>query len=247
MSEGLTTGWEAGLETDTLLRAFSEATASRIGSDGTLTEDFAAKDSGTDLWIASEATVRGIPNDDKFRDLAAFYPRGRGFGCYVPTMMTTAPPGYEIAGHPPFMVRPPGGQAPESHLTTRRLSGGAEYRLASQIVCEAFDVDTERWDDLFDSALEDSNQALYGTFDDGQLVATASSWPDFGVNLIEYVAVPPSLHRRGYGAAATWAATLHAPDVPSVLLASDPGQPVYARMGYLRICRTTFLKGTGTG
>lgn len=44
---------------------------------------------------------------------------------------------------------------------------------------------------------------------------------------------------RGAGAAAARAATTAFPDQPAVLLASDDGQPVYERMGYLRIERWT--------
>lgn len=44
---------------------------------------------------------------------------------------------------------------------------------------------------------------------------------------------------RGIGAALTWAATLAEPEQPAVLIASDDGQPVYERMGYLRIQRLT--------
>jgi hypothetical protein len=37
----------------------------------------------------------------------------------------------------------------------------------------------------------------------------------------------------------TWAATVAAPALPAVLLASDPGRPVYERMGYLPLLRAT--------
>ena len=45
------------------------------------------------------------------------------------------------------------------------------------------------------------------------------------------------------GAAITWAATLADPTKPAVLIASDPGQPVYERMGYLRVMRLTMWGG----
>jgi hypothetical protein len=49
---------------------------------------------------------------------------------------------------------------------------------------------------------------------------------------------------RGFGAAVTWAATLADPAKPAVLIASDPGRPVYERMGYLRLMRLTMWGGT---
>jgi hypothetical protein len=44
---------------------------------------------------------------------------------------------------------------------------------------------------------------------------------------------------KGYGAALTWVATLADPTLPGVLIASDPGQPVYERMGYVRLTRVS--------
>ncbi|MGZ4736842.1 MAG: GNAT family N-acetyltransferase, partial [Acidimicrobiia bacterium] len=56
---------------------------------------------------------------------------------------------------------------------------------------------------------------------------------------VEWVATHEDVRGRGFGAAVTWAATLAAPDTPAVLIASDPGQPVYERMGYVRLMRLT--------
>ena len=44
---------------------------------------------------------------------------------------------------------------------------------------------------------------------------------------------------RGAGAVVTWAATLADPNRPAVLLASDDGRPIYARMGYVAVERWT--------
>ena len=49
----------------------------------------------------------------------------------------------------------------------------------------------------------------------------------------------PAARGRCAGAAITWAATTHHPDQPAVLIASDDGQPVYQRLGYLRLERWT--------
>ena len=44
---------------------------------------------------------------------------------------------------------------------------------------------------------------------------------------------------QGAGAALTWAATTAWPEQGAVLIASDDGQPVYERLGHLRIERWT--------
>jgi hypothetical protein len=61
------------------------------------------------------------------------------------------------------------------------------------------------------------------------------------VNHVEFVATLPDARGKGYGAAVTWAATLHAPDLPSLLIASDMGRPAYERMGYLALTRWSLL------
>ena len=86
---------------------------------------------------------------------------------------------------------------------------------------------------------------------DGPL-ATATAFSGHGLTLLEGVAALPRARGRGAGAAAARAATTAFPDQPAVLLASDDGQPVYERMGYLRRdnaiakplpARTLFLRG----
>ena len=62
-------------------------------------------------------------------------------------------------------------------------------------------------------------------------------------NEVEYVASHEDVRGRGIGAALTWAATLADPTKPAMLIASDPGQPVYERMGYLRLMRLTMWGG----
>ena len=59
------------------------------------------------------------------------------------------------------------------------------------------------------------------------------------MTLVENVAVMPAARGRGAGAAVTWAATSAFPSQPAVLIASDDGQPVYARLGYQRLERWT--------
>jgi hypothetical protein len=49
----------------------------------------------------------------------------------------------------------------------------------------------------------------------------------------------PEARGKGAGAAVTLAATTAFPDQAAVLIASDDGQPVYARLGYVRLERWT--------
>jgi predicted N-acetyltransferase YhbS len=73
----------------------------------------------------------------------------------------------------------------------------------------------------------------------GTAVATAAAHSAAGVAVVENVAVLASARGQGAGAALTWAATTAWPGQPAVLIASDDGQPVYERLGYLRLERWT--------
>jgi hypothetical protein len=61
---------------------------------------------------------------------------------------------------------------------------------------------------------------------------------------VEWISARPEARGRGVGAAVTWAATMADPTRPAMLIASDLGQPVYARMGYLRVTRFTLWVGS---
>ena len=54
-----------------------------------------------------------------------------------------------------------------------------------------------------------------------------------GIGAVTLVATVPEARRRGSGAALTWRVTLAKPALPSLLLATEEGRPVYERMGYL--------------
>jgi hypothetical protein len=56
---------------------------------------------------------------------------------------------------------------------------------------------------------------------------------------VEFVAVLPDARGKGAGAAVTAAATTAFDGQPAALIASDDGQPVYERLGYLRLERWT--------
>jgi GNAT superfamily N-acetyltransferase len=74
---------------------------------------------------------------------------------------------------------------------------------------------------------------------DGRPVATAAAMLSHGVISVENVATLPADRGRGYGEALTWAATLADPTRPAVLIASDPGRPIYERMGFVALHRWT--------
>jgi hypothetical protein len=84
-----------------------------------------------------------------------------------------------------------------------------------------------------------ADTAVFVGYDGDDPVATSVAHAAAGVTVVENVAVLARARGRGAGAAITWAATSVWPDRPAMLIASDDGQPVYERLGYLRLLRLT--------
>lgn len=77
----------------------------------------------------------------------------------------------------------------------------------------------------------------------GEAIGTAAAWVTDAHVDVEWISTMPGARGKRIGEALTWTATLAAPDRPAMLIASDLGQPVYERMGYLRLSRLTLWIG----
>ncbi len=92
---------------------------------------------------------------------------------------------------------------------------------------------------LFAAPVLDGPTRVWLAYVDGEPAAVAAAHLAGDAVLVEYVAALGSARGRGAGAAVTWAATLSAPELPAILVASDDGRPLYERMGYQAIERWT--------
>lgn len=250
----LTHGWEPDLEPDdSLLRRFVLATADRseamallVGGRCVRTETFCAADPGSPVIFDNAAVLLQPPT---YIDLAATiqaviaaYPADRHFVLLsaFPTP-DLVPFGLELMGHPPFMLRPPGGEAPAvpEGLEIREVVDQEGLDVFVRTIVEAYPMPGGERSALADAAVLDGSIRLFTGFVNDEPVATAGARIAHGVNDVEWVSTRATHRRRGIGAALTWAATLAAPDLPAVLIASDDGQGVYEAMGYLRLVRLT--------
>jgi GNAT superfamily N-acetyltransferase len=91
----------------------------------------------------------------------------------------------------------------------------------------------------------DSGVRLWVGYEGDRPVGTAGVYEAHGTNDVEWVSVYDDCRGKGYGAALTWVATLADPALPAVLIASDAGQPVYERMGYLCLTRLSLWSWPG--
>jgi hypothetical protein len=176
-----------------------------------------------------------------------FFRGGEGGSYSLFSPWPTELPGFSTFGHPPLMLRAAGGAAPAPppELDIALATTRDELEEYEQVLVDGFPLDElQPWRAgvaFHPANLHVPGTAFYVGRVDGRAVTVAMSIVGCGVNHVEFVATLPDARGKGYGAAVTWAATLHAPDLPSLLIASDMGRPVYERMGYLALTRWALL------
>jgi GNAT superfamily N-acetyltransferase len=260
VSERLETGWEPDTPVaDNVVRAFVTgyaewmlASADAAGQRSIRTDDFVAIDEGSPFVMLNHVIVlRPITcarADAVAAALHGFFLDGPG-GPYSLFSPWPPPPlaGFEPGGYPPLMLRPPGGTAPpvpEGLDIVEVLDDDAlaEYE---RVVVDGFAIESlqpwRRGCAFGGSVLSVPGWRLWLGRTDHGAVTAASVIVAHDVAHVEWVATLPEARGRGFGAAVTWRATLAAPALPALLIASDMGRPVYQRMGYLPLFRFTFL------
>lgn len=253
--EHLTTGWEPTLPAeDSLVRQavlvhalWAVELARQAGRPWRDGDDWAggyAADSGA----FSNQIVLKRPVGDPGRSLgqvAAFYPTD------VPYLLISPWPtsdlsiyGLGLVGHPPLMLRPTATRTepPQTGLDLRWVETADDLAAAEQVMVEGFpmpELQPFKPGRFLAPALLDGPMRVVVAWDGDTPLATATALCAYGVTLVENVAVLQGARGRGAGAAVTWAATVTEPGLPAVLIASDAGQPIYERLGYLRLERWT--------
>ncbi len=252
--EHLTHGWEPDLDADdSLLRQFVLAqadhtafVADRVGGRSQRWSDLAAADPDSAVFFDNMAVLLTPPTytdlDDVTARLGEFYPPERHFGllsAWPSPDLSKA--GLELLGHPPFMLRPPGGEAPPPPpgLEIRPVRTSADLADFVTTIMAAFDMRAGEDLPLTDPRILGGPLELFVGYINGTPVATSGARIGHGIVDIEWVSCLVKARGSGIGAALTWAATMARPELPATLIASDDGQPVYAKMGFLRLLRMT--------
>lgn len=257
MSEVLEDGWSADAsETDSLLRGYVHGFADMMAGIGRAvggrvleTDAVVAIDTGADFFLANGAALRHPVRDDALPELVdqlfEFYAAGPGVGWVLMSAWPIPPIArMGLVGHPPFMIRAAGGSAPPlpEGLEIRRAANGDDMNDFARAL-EGYPA--PHTEVFADARLVDlPGMHWYTGYADGEPVACSAAHVSDACVDVEFVAAHDRVRGRGIGAALTWAATLADPSKPAVLIASDPGQPVYERMGYLRVMRLTMWGGS---
>ncbi len=155
------------------------------------------------------------------------------------------PYGWSLSGHPPLMFLPAGAKAPPLpvRLTIEPVEDHDAFLATGRVLGEGFglsEAERSTLQERFDERLlADRRLRFWLGREDGQPVCAAGAYVDAGVVQVLAVATIPAARGKGYGAMVTWAASLADPSLPAMLFASDAGRPVYERMGYLPLMRST--------
>ncbi|HEY2192531.1 MAG TPA: GNAT family N-acetyltransferase [Actinomycetospora sp.] len=252
-TEVLTTGWEPRVPAgDTITRRFVLAYTARIAA-------MADRTGGRRKWVegARMADLRSPFGYDNAvvvtRPLAeaewpgvitaadAFFPSSRWWVVLsvFPTPDLTRH-GLRRVGHPPLMLRPPGPlPPPDARLDVRPVTDTATLADFQAVLVAAYGLAEVGVPAIADLALARTLLHLRVGYADGVPVATAGAAVHHGIVEVDWVATLPTARRRGFGTAITAAVVDVAPELPSVLLASDDGQEIYRRLGYLDLFRAT--------
>jgi hypothetical protein len=252
--EYLTTGWEPELEpADSLVRQAVLAHVSWARVIATAARGSAVDQPG---WGAGRTNrgspmlnwvvIKRPPTDFAavLAEVAAWMADG---GPYLVVCPFPTPDlsefGVALLGHPPLMLRPTGdARAPETPLDVRRAASAEECAAAERVLIEGYplpELDQLPPGDFYRRELLEGSTQVFVAYDGPTAVATAAAHSAAGITVVENVAALSAARGRGAGAAVTWAATRAWPDQPAMLIASDDGQPVYERLGYLRLVRWT--------
>lgn len=157
--------------------------------------------------------------------------------------------GFELAGHPPLMVRPAGAPlagAP-GELVVREAVDASGARDFERALIDGYPIDELRNEPpgtmLPARVLGAEGWHHYVGYANGRPVATASAYVDEQHVRIDLVSTLAECRGRGYGAVVTGAATATATDRPATLVSSDLGRKIYEGLGYSAVLRTTLWIG----
>jgi GNAT superfamily N-acetyltransferase len=154
------------------------------------------------------------------------------------------PHGWTLSDYPPLMLRPVGGDTPPippCGLQIERVRNHAGLQAFAAAIVRGFtmpEIEAQGPENAFSpSMLSDERRHLWVGWEGDQPVCAAASFVEAGVNNVDLVATVPEARRRGFGAALAWRATFAAPHLPSLLISTEEGRPLYEQIGYLTLFR----------
>jgi hypothetical protein len=154
--------------------------------------------------------------------------------------------GWELEGHPPFLLWPAGGPLPlAGDLQVRRVSDAAALADWERVAVEGYPLgDLAPWRPgvLFDQRVLATPLRLWVGYADGRPVGAAASYVAHGLHVLALGVVLAEARRRGYWRALLRARLADLEGLPSASLFSDMSRAGAERSGFLPITRFTLWR-----
>lgn len=156
--------------------------------------------------------------------------------------------GWVLEGHPPLLVRPPGGSTPPATeaLELRRVTDTAALADWERVAIEGYPMpglDPARPGALLDpTLLGDDRWRLWVGYQDGAPVAIGTQFTARGFAQYALGVTLPAARGRGHWSAMVRARMLAEPDLVSGGVFSDLSRPGMERLGYLPVLRLTLWR-----
>jgi hypothetical protein len=160
--------------------------------------------------------------------------------------------GWQLGGHPMFVVRPPGPVSARARdgVEVRDVTTVDDLRVLERVAVEGYPIDEAKDSPpgaAFPDALLDTDLTLRLGLVDGEPVSAAAAFDAHGVVNLCFAATLDAGRRRGVWSALVWARVNQAPDQPSVAFTSDYSRPGFVKMGFLPMTRfTLYVRPPGT-
>jgi hypothetical protein len=257
LARPLETGWLPDTPVgDSLLRRFvanqadlQDHLAGAVDGRSERTPDVALSDSGVAAAYLNQAVLlRPVrdAHDAVLDQVASFYAGSVGLLLSPWPTPDLAGRGWQLVGHPMFVVRGPVGEPayapPPRGVHVRRAGSADDLVLVERIIIDGYpapELDGLPPNRALGPALAGSAVRHWIGYLDGTPSGAAASHVAHGVVNLCLAATLPAARRRGVWHALATARCASAPDLPAVAFTSDYSRPGFLRMGFLPITRFT--------
>lgn len=150
--------------------------------------------------------------------------------------------GWQLVGHPPLLLRHPGGRLPDAHprLRVGRVIDAAGLRDWEYVVTYGFPLEDLQGRSRMlvgEQLLDDPRVGIWIGYADDHPVTTGSLFTDAGVAQFALAATLPRARRRGYWFTMMRVRLQAAGDAPGAALFSDQSRPGAESLGFAPILR----------
>jgi hypothetical protein len=229
-----------------VLRAMASGPTGRVESDA----DVVMVDSGGPVaynnmsLLLRPVTSTDDPVLDRVTDFYAEAPDRLSLLLSVWPLPDLTPRGWQLGGHPMFVVRAPGPVTapPRAGVEVHPVTTVDDLRTLERVAVEGYPIDEAKDAPpgvAFPDALLERAVSFRLGLVDGAPVSVAALHVAHGVTNLCFAATLPAGRRRGVWSTLVWDRVAEAPDQPAVAFTSDDSRPGFVKLGFLPMTRFT--------